>query len=187
MSPIEKGEEIMENKCLVESKNLCLRYFNMDDVVPVFEMSQEEGMKQWIPDQVYADEQEAKEVIEFLMGQYSDKPNPKVGPFVLGVALKDSGELIGHVGLSPARNNVEIGYAIADKHQGKGYGTEVVSTMSKWALENIDIPCILGIVASENLGSCRVLEKSGYELMEEKHTHAFGRECLCRTYRMDSK
>lgn len=175
------------NKIVAETKNLLLRYFTMDDVEKVYLMSIEEGMRNWIPDQVYKDEEESREVIEFLRSQYSDMPNPQKAPFVLGIEIKDSAQLIGHVGLSPYGDNVEIGYAIEDKHQGKGYGTEAVEAMSNWAIEALELPTVLGIVASDNRGSCRILEKAGYELVEEKEKKAFGRLCLCRVYKKEKQ
>lgn len=180
---MKKYEKVKVMEYVLETSHLLLKYLSLEDAQKIFELSQEKGMKKWIPDQVYTDFQEAKQVIEFLKSHYSAKPNPKSAPFVLGVAIRDTGELIGHVGLSPVGNNVEIGYAIAEKHQGKGYGTEVVTSMSAWCLENLEVPYILGIVDSENKGSCKVLEKAGYTLIEEKIRNAFGREGLCRTYK----
>ena len=175
----------MKNRIIIETENLILRYFSMDDVQKVLDMSKEEGMLKWIPDQAYEDEQETAEVIEFLRNQYTDEPAPDKAPYVLGLELKNSGELIGHVGLSPTEDGVEIGYAVESKRQGSGYATEAVLAMSDWAIDKLGLPAVLGIVASENMGSCRVLEKVGYVLIDEKEKNAFGRQCLCRTYIMD--
>jgi len=155
----------------------------MDDVVKVFQMSQEDGMRKWIPDQVYKDESHAKDVINFLCSQYSNKSAPQEKPYVLGVELKKTHELIGHVGLSQTDDGVEIGYAIEDKHQEKGYATEAVSAISDWAFANLNLPAILGIVASENKGSFKVLEKSKFKLVEEKERQYLGKNRLCRIYK----
>lgn len=173
----------MERNHLIEADNVALRYLTMADVEKIFQMSREAGMQQWIPDQVYEDEKESAEVIAFLSAQYKNPPVPQEAPYVLGVELKLTQELIGHVGLSPAGSSVEIGYAIEEKHQEKGYATEAVSAFSSWALKGLEIPEVLGIVDCENNSSCRVLEKSGFILDEENEKNAFGRRCLCRTYR----
>lgn len=174
----------MKNSIVLETENLLIRFFKMEDTAKVFQMSQEDGLRRWIPDQVYSDEAEAQGVIEFLSAQYANPPQPRTAPYVLGIELKKSNELIGHVGLSPVGDDIEIGYAIEDKHQGKGYATEAISAISNWAINQIGIPCVLGIVASDNASSCRVLEKSGYTFIEEKEKRAFGRRCLCKIFKI---
>lgn len=130
----------MQNNVVIETDNLSLRFFTMDDIKKVFQMSQEEGMRLWIPDQVYEDEAKAEGVIKFLSAQYSNPPQPQTAPYVLGIELRKSCELIGHVGLSRANNEIEIGYAIEEKYQGKGYATEAVSAISDWAIKKVKLP-----------------------------------------------
>ncbi len=172
----------MGKTILIETDNLLLRQFSLDDAGKVLQMSQEEGMCIWIPDQAYKDERESTGVLKFLIGQYPGEPAPQRRPFVLGVELKQTGELIGHVGLSPAENSVEIGYAIEENHQGKGYATEAVRAMSRWAVRELELSEILGIAAGENPGSCRVLEKAGYSLVAEKEKNMRGRCLWCKIY-----
>lgn len=138
-------------------------------------------MKKWIPDQVYADENESRKVLEFLISCYKD-PDPKTKPFVLGIGLKSTGDLIGHVGLSPLNEEVEIGYAIEDKYQRKGYATEAIKAMYEHAIERFNLEKITGIVDSDNTGSIKALEKAGFRFIKEKERQAFGRSCLCREY-----
>lgn len=173
----------MKINLLMETENVLLRYLLPADVEKIFQMSREAGMQQWIPDQVYADEKESAEVIAFLSTQYKVPPHPHEAPFVLGVELKSTQELIGHAGLSPAGGSVEIGYAIEEKHQGKGYATEAVRALSDWAVKMLQIPEVLGIVDRDNKRSCSVLEKSGFTLIEENEKDAFGRRSVCRIYR----
>jgi ribosomal-protein-alanine N-acetyltransferase len=173
----------MKTDIVIETDHLFLRHFSVDDLGKVFHMSQETGVRRWIPDQVYEDEAKAEGVIRFLSEQYVQEPNPRKAPYVLGVALKDTHELIGHVGLSGTDDGVEIGYAIEEKYQGKGYATEAVRAMSDWAVSKLSLPHVLGIVAGDNKASCRVLEKAGYVFVEEKEKNAFGRYGLCRIYK----
>jgi ribosomal-protein-alanine N-acetyltransferase len=167
---------------MIISENLILRPFILDDTGKVYLMSLEDGMKKWIPDQVYADENEAHEVLTYLITCY-EIPDPKVKPFVLGIELKDTGELIGHAGLSPLNNGeVEIGYAIEEKHQGKGYATEAVRSLSEYAISHFGLKNSTGVVDSMNTASVKVLEKAGYKFVKEEFRDAFGRTGLCRIY-----
>ena len=65
-------------------------------------------MRTWLPTQVYDNEPHAPSIVGILISQYSEPADPKLGPYVLGVSLTPKGELIGHVGLSPMMENVEI-------------------------------------------------------------------------------
>lgn len=109
--------------------------------------------------------------VAYLMAQY-DTPS-RID--VLGVCLGD--ELIGHVGLSPLGDGIEIGYAIDDAHLGKGYATEAVRAMLARASGVID-----AIVATDNAGSCRVLEKAGFALVGESTRPLHGVTRLVRHY-----
>ena len=173
----------MEKTNVIETDRLVLRPFTLDDVSDLYRMSQEDGMAKWIPDQVYEDEEEAKGVVEFLMAQYVEKPTPNEAPYVIGIVLKDNDGLIGHVGLSPLGEDVELGYAIAEKQQGNGYATEAVEAMTHWALHELGLPSVLGVVDSNNIASCKVLENASYRFIDEKVKEAIGREGMCRTYR----
>jgi [ribosomal protein S5]-alanine N-acetyltransferase len=166
---------------MIETERLILRPFTLNDTEKVFQMSNEEGMRKWIPDQVYTDQNEAGEVLEFLIKCYNE-PDPKTKPFVLGIELKNSKGLIGHAGLSPIGDGVEIGYAIEEKCHRKGYTTEAIKAMCEYAIEKFNIDKIIAIVARENTGSVKALEKAGFNFIEEKERNAFGRICICIEY-----
>ncbi len=157
----------MGNRTILESERLKLRYFDLNDLDKVFKMSQEEGIKKWLPDQFYQNKEEAAEVLSFLTDAYSEI-DPHQKPLVLGIEIKSNKQLIGHIGLSTIEGMIEIGYAVEEKYQGSGYATEAVKELSTWALKNLDLEKIWGIVEKENLASARVLEKAGYYFVESQ-------------------
>ncbi|KAF5689448.1 n-acetyltransferase p20 [Fusarium circinatum] len=80
-----------------------------------------------------------------------------------------SGSLvIGGIGLK-ARGDIhyrtmEIGYWICEEYWHHGIATEVVSAFSDWAFENFaHLVRLEAEVFEGNFGSCRVLEKAGFE------------------------
>lgn len=166
----------------LETNHLVVRPICEADIQSFYRLSKEASLGQWIPDQVYKDEEEASGAIRFLMSQYQKSLNPSERPIVLAVDLKTTGEVIGHVGLSPLHGGVEIGYAIGEEYCGKGYATEAVSAVAGWALAELNVGEILGIVACENVGSFRVLEKSGFNLEDESETNYLGKMRVCRRY-----
>ena len=57
---------------------------------------------------------------------------------------------------------VEIGYGINDGFEGKGYMTEAVTAMTKWALAQSGVKQVEAEAEETNIASIRVLEKSGF-------------------------
>ena len=79
------------------------------------------------------------------------------------IELKD-GTHIGELcfkGLSE-EGNAEIGYGIAESHQGCGYATEAVSALVDWALNQPGVTYVTAKTEESNTASKRVLEKSGF-------------------------
>lgn len=146
----------------IETPSLTLRSFVSEDARKVFQMSQEEGMRVWLPSQVYQDEVHAASVLAFLISQYSALADPRLRPYVLGVQHRRSGELVGHVGLSPFGEAVEVGFAIETSWQRKGLATEAVRAMCHWASNIFSLETILGITAARNAASRGVLLRAGF-------------------------
>ena len=153
---------------MITTARLRLRPFSLADVAKLFAMSVEDGMRRWIPDQVYRDEAHAEQVVRALIAFTEREPEPRTRPYVLGIEHEGSGALIGHVGLSPARGTVEIGYAIEQQLHGNGLATEAVAAASAWALTELALPEVLGIVEADNVSSRRVLEKAGFVRTHEE-------------------
>ena len=125
-------------------------------------------MRTWLWSQVYRDEAHAASVLAFLISQYSIPGDPKVGPYVLGVQLRSTGELVGHVGLSPLGEAVEVGFAVENFHQRKGIATEAVRATCHWASEVFSIETILGITAAQNVASQAALLRAGFTRQKEE-------------------
>jgi ribosomal-protein-alanine N-acetyltransferase len=159
------------------SGKISLRKFVPEDAEKIFRMSRENSLARFLPDQVYRDEQEAAEVLAHLIAAYTAPIELAQQPFVLGVIL-DGGELIGHVGLSQIEQGIEIGYAIEQKHQGRGYARKAVSLMVHFLETNMHLPEIYGIVDPENKASINVLEKCGFNRVEDLHCKLVYRKTL---------
>ena len=152
----------------LETPSLVLRPLALSDTSPILEMSQEQSARRWLPSQVYRDERHAAAGVEYLMKQFDLAANPRTNAFVLGIEEKASGRLIGHVGLSPLFDTVEVGFGIAESEQGKGHATEAVAWACAWALEYFSLLAIIGVTDAENLASQRVLLRSGFRWKEER-------------------
>lgn len=91
--------------------------------------------------------------------------------FGLAIAIKDTDELIGYIGITKFHgpeeelDAVELGYQIIEKHQGKGYATEATKAAVQWGLSELKRlgvePRLVAKIEHENWPSRRVAEKAG--------------------------
>lgn len=65
------------------------------------------------------------------------------------------------------QGEIEIGYGTYEKHQGKGYMTEAVKGMIKWAIEQEQVKAILASTDKTNVGSYIILEKNAFIKVSE--------------------
>jgi len=134
----------------------------VEDVEEIFRLSHEAAYRTWLSNQVYNDASEARAAIEFLVAKYSDPGNPRLGPYVLAIEHQKDRALIGHVGFSPFGDDVEIGFAIGERYQGRGLATEAVAAASQWALETFALGRILGIASAVNIASKKTLIRARF-------------------------
>jgi RimJ/RimL family protein N-acetyltransferase len=171
---------------LLETDRLIIRKFLLDDIDLLFKYSQEEITKKELPDEVFENIGNAREIIEYFISNYDSK-NPLIGikdiGTCYGIILKSTNIIIGHIGLIRIDKGIEIGYAIATDYQNKGYATEIISPFVKWAKQEFNIDKIYGIVKDHNVSSWKPLEKNGFKLMEEgKNINYFGGKYFIKIY-----
>lgn len=77
---------------------------------------------------------------------------------------KDSGMMVGSLCFKGLDENgvTEIGYGIEEEYQGKGYATEAVSAVVRWAAAQPGVNVIEAEAEADNAPSLRVLEKAGF-------------------------
>ena len=152
---------------LFETERLIIRKFESSDAERLFAIHRDEQVKKWFPNEVYADQEEAQEAVEF----FTACVNNRSLPYVLAVELKESGELIGDTGISEVEGKpeqVEIGYVLCRKYRGKGYAAELVKAMTEFSFSSFGISTVYGRVIHGNVASARVLEKNGYAFVTEE-------------------
>ena len=116
---------------LCQGEKICIRRFRPKDAPVRFTYSPEESTRRELPDEVFGSLKEAQSPLH----QFNRNADRLAYPLVLCVALQESGEAVGHVSLSPLdAGQAEIGSAIGQAHQGRGYGREAARIFSDWAL-----------------------------------------------------
>ena len=85
--------------------------------------------------------------------------------FAFAITIDD--KAIGSIGVFRQQNihrqTAEMGYYIAEEYWGKGIMTEAVKQICEYVFEHSDIIRIYAEPFSCNMGSCRVLEKAGFQ------------------------
>ena len=67
---------------------------------------------------------------------------------------------------------VEVGFGLAAPYRGVGYGTELVSAVSEWLLEQSGVAQVCAQAALNNWPSRRALERAGFRLESADAHHA---------------
>jgi len=85
--------------------------------------------------------------------------------FAFAITLDD--KAIGSIGVFRQQNihrqTAEMGYYIAEEYWGKGIMTDAVKQICEYVFRNSDILRIYAEPFAYNTGSCRVLEKAGFQ------------------------
>jgi [ribosomal protein S5]-alanine N-acetyltransferase len=91
----------------------------------------------------------------------------------LAVTLRDSGRLIGGIGLRlvEQHQNAELGYWLGVPYWGKGYATEAAREMLRYGFEDLRLHRIFANHFMNNPASGRILRKVGmrYEGCQREH------------------
>ncbi|MBP1574705.1 MAG: GNAT family N-acetyltransferase [Oscillospiraceae bacterium] len=104
-------------------------------------------------------EQDGKEFISAMLA--ANESN------TFAFAITVNGKAIGSIGAFRQTNihnkTAELGYYIAEEYWGKGIMTEAVKQLCDYVFSHTDIIRIYAEPFAYNIGSCRVLEKAGFQ------------------------
>lgn len=92
--------------------------------------------------------------LNFILQGFKNKER-----YVFAISLKDSGELIGEIGLhlDKGNNSAQFGYWIAEPFWGKGIATEALAALLKFGFETLNLNKIYATHYPENLSSGKVM------------------------------
>ena len=103
---------------------------------------------------------DAKELISATLAADKDR--------VFAFAVEYEGRLAGSVGIYRCDNihyrTAEVGYYIGEPFWGRGSASSAVRSACDYVFENTDIIRLFAEPFAYNAASCRVLEKSGFQL-----------------------
>lgn len=81
------------------------------------------------------------------------------------IELNGEGVVIGGIGFKGApdeKGNVEVGYGIDEAYRRRGYATEAVGGLVRWATTQEGVRCVNAQTEEDNKVSQKVLQKNGF-------------------------
>lgn len=138
-----------------------IRHWRMEDAVDLAEALNNKNILDNLRDGIpfpYT-EQDAKEYITATLN------TDKESIYAFAITIED--RAIGSIGVFRQANihsrTAEIGYYIAESYWGKGIGTSAIKQTCDYIFQNTDIIRIFAEPYANNIASCRILEKCGFE------------------------
>ena len=138
-----------------------LRKWNNQDTQPLVHLANNPNIANYLRD-VFPSPYQAKDAAFFIQLCQQADSNTDL-PFAITV----DGSLVGSIGLTRQvdvkRKSAELGYWIGEEYWNKGVATQAVKQICEIGWNYWDINRIYAEVFSNNLASCQVLKKSGFQ------------------------
>ncbi len=152
----------------IETDRLQLRQWNENDFETLAAYYADENNAKYVGGQKNADD--AWRLLALHIGHWQLK-----GFGYWAVDEKETGDFIGCVGLwkSPGWPELELGYWLLNKHQGKGYALEAALACKDYARNVLQAKSLVSYIHPDNAPSIKLAEKLGakYEKTIELLTH----------------
>ena len=149
----------MQPPSLFRTERLRLRTPGLDDAEAIFEEYAADPdvtrYMTWVPHET------SDTVVEFLRGLQQRHEDGTEFAWVIEKA--DLQRPIGMIGARARGHKVDIGYVLARPYWNQGFMTEAITAVSTWFLSQTGVFRVWAVCDTQNPGSARALEKSGFE------------------------
>jgi [ribosomal protein S5]-alanine N-acetyltransferase len=152
----------------VETPRLILRKPRMEDAETIYSRySSDEDVTRWLSWPRHQSIKDAQKFLAFSSAEWERWP---AGPYIL--ELRSNGAILGGTGFGfESAHRASTGYVLAKDDWNKGYATEALRSIVTIA-RYLDLVRLYALCHTENVASCRVLEKTGFlrEGILRRHT-----------------
>ena len=155
-----KIEEFFENIPNLETEHLLLRKVLLTDLDDIYEFSSDPRVAHHMTWEVNKSKEETLNNFVNIVIKNYDKGQSSA----FAIAHKDTGKVIGtcsFIDWSNEHCNAEIGYVLNQNYWGQGFATEAIKELIKFGFETIKLNRIQGRCDIDNIGSEKVMLKSG--------------------------
>jgi len=148
---------------ILETERLILRPLTLADADTAYKWTGDPEVAEyvsWLPHYSIDDVIEWLKEIEWK-SDWNSIPSEN---YIWGFVLMETGELFGSGGLiwEDDWQLYQVGYNIMKPHWNRGYTTEAMKAILRFAALNLGIKKVAGGHAKENLASAKVIEKLGF-------------------------
>jgi len=158
---------------IINTKRLHLRLLKQTDLAYLVELNNDPEVRQFFPDGTQ-NKAQTKTRMEELISYYTTNGLPGFAMF-----LNESEEFVGRCGFGLDENTeIEVGYILHKKFWGKGYASEALEGLLKWAKKNIKADYIISFAPEEHIASQRVMQKCGMQHYKKDIAHG----TICHFY-----
>lgn len=156
---------------------LALRALRLEDLEDLYAYASDPQIDRYTPWQHYTSLDEAKADLDEFLGAYAQG---ELGAF--GIEHRLDQKLIGIATFSPPHphhRRAEIGYTISRQYWGRGYATEAVQELVRFAFDEMGLVRLEAVCLPDNTASSRVLEKVGMQYEGLLHSYQTWRGVPC--------
>lgn len=153
---------IYEQLPILETERLLLRKITLQDAEDMYEYTSNPTVSQYVSWEPHRSLTDTRGYIHFGLQQYTLH---RLAPW--GIELKENNKLIGTINFvawQPRHQTAEIGYALSELYWNKGFITEAAKSVLSFGFNEMNTIRIEARCLVENIGSQRVMEKSGMTL-----------------------
>lgn len=146
----------------LETERLLLRRLVPEDLEDIFEYASDAEVARFTTWSAHTSIENSRAFLEYVLAQYA---SGSIAPW--GVEYKRDHKLIGTCGFvswSVCNARAEVGYAISRRYWNQGLTTEALGTVVEFGFRTMRLNRIQGRCVLENIGSARVMEKTGMRL-----------------------
>lgn len=146
---------------MLETKRLILRLVRIDDSTDLMKVFGDKEVMKFSDDGKPQDAEWVRRWIDKAISDYE-----RTGYGVMAVIEKEKNQTIGYCGLFSyddidSQSEIEVGYRLARDFWGKGYATEAVQKILKYAHSDLGAARVVAMVDPQNIASKKVAEKTG--------------------------
>ena len=168
---VPRIEDIFSDLPVLETDRLTLRKMCLDDAEDLFEYASDPEVSTYTTWSPHLSLDDSREFLTRVLALYESSELAE-----WGVIHKADRKFIGTCGFvdwSPYHSRAEIGYAMSRKYWGQGLMTEAARKVIGFGFENMRLNRVEARCMIENIGSARVMEKSGmtYEGILREHMY----------------
>ena len=145
---------------VLETERLRLREIDEADAAFILELLNDPGWVRFIGDRKLRTVADARAYIEKVPRALYRK----LGFGLWRVALKADDTPVGMCGLikRDTLEHVDLGYALLERHRGKGYAQEAAAASRDYAFEVLGLERLVAVTTPDNASSGKLLERLGF-------------------------